>query len=68
MGPAVSVILDATVVRLVLVPSAMFLMGGANGWLPRALDRILPHPRLHADVAPEPRPAPVSASSSAPAG
>lgn len=46
----------------------MFLMGGANGRLPRALDRILPHPRLHADVAPEPRPAPVSASSSAPAG
>ncbi|MFJ1864509.1 MMPL family transporter [Streptomyces sp. NPDC088097] len=42
LGLAVSVILDATVVRLVLVPSLMFLMGRANWWLPRWLDRILP--------------------------
>ncbi|MFZ3474686.1 MMPL family transporter [Streptomyces sp. 4.24] len=45
LGLAVSVILDATVVRLVLVPSVMFLTGRANWWLPRALDRVLP--RLH---------------------
>ncbi|MFI5980106.1 MMPL family transporter [Streptomyces sp. NPDC051555] len=45
LGLAVSVVLDATVVRLVLVPSAMFLMGRGNWWLPRWLDRILP--RLH---------------------
>ncbi|MFD5889016.1 MMPL family transporter [Streptomyces sp. NPDC060334] len=68
VGLAVSVILDATVVRLVLVPSAMFLMGRANWWLPRVLDRVLPHPRVHADVPPDPRAAPISASSSAPAG
>ncbi|MFF7333994.1 MMPL family transporter [Streptomyces sp. NPDC008150] len=43
LGLAVSVVLDATVVRLVLVPSLMFLMGGANWWLPRWLDRRLPH-------------------------
>ncbi|WP_244162970.1 MMPL family transporter [Streptomyces bungoensis] len=46
LGLAVSVIVDATVVRLVLVPSAMFLMGRANWWIPRRLDRVLP--RLHA--------------------
>ncbi|MEU7427462.1 MMPL family transporter [Streptomyces sp. NPDC040750] len=43
LGLAVSVILDATVVRLVLVPSAMFLLGRTNWWLPRRLDRLLPH-------------------------
>ncbi|MFJ7301099.1 MMPL family transporter [Streptomyces sp. NPDC099088] len=42
LGLAVSVVLDATVVRLVLVPSLMFLMGRANWWLPRRLDRVLP--------------------------
>ncbi|MEV7687773.1 MMPL family transporter [Streptomyces bungoensis] len=46
LGLAISVIVDATVVRLVLVPSAMFLMGRANWWIPRRLDRVLP--RLHA--------------------
>lgn len=43
LGLAVSVVIDATVVRLVMVPSAMFLMGRANWWLPRRLDRVLPH-------------------------
>ncbi|GGN49504.1 membrane protein [Streptomyces albiflavescens] len=46
LGLAISVIVDATVVRLMLVPSAMFLMGKANWWTPRRLDRVLPH--LHA--------------------
>jgi RND superfamily putative drug exporter len=45
VGLAVSVVLDATVVRLILVPSTMFLMGKANWWFPRRLDRILP--RIH---------------------
>ncbi|MGW3135597.1 MMPL family transporter [Streptomyces sp. NPDC001139] len=43
LGLGVSVILDATVVRLVLVPSTMYLLGRANWWLPRWLDRLLPH-------------------------
>ena len=42
LGLAASVVLDATVVRLVLVPSTMFLMGKANWWLPTWLDRVLP--------------------------
>ncbi|MFE0515139.1 MMPL family transporter, partial [Streptomyces sp. NPDC058964] len=42
LGLGVSVIIDATVVRLVLVPSTMYLLGRANWWLPDWLDRLLP--------------------------
>ena len=40
VGLAVAIALDATVVRLVLVPTTMELMGDANWWLPKWLDRI----------------------------
>jgi RND superfamily putative drug exporter len=43
LGLAVSVVIDATVVRLVLVPATMYLFGRANWWLPRWMDRLLPH-------------------------
>jgi RND superfamily putative drug exporter len=43
MGLAVAVALDAFIVRTVLVPAAMHLFGNANWWLPRWLDRRLPH-------------------------
>ncbi|HEY3484014.1 MAG TPA: MMPL family transporter, partial [Ilumatobacteraceae bacterium] len=43
VGLTVAVLVDATVVRMILVPSSMALMGDANWWLPRWLDRILPH-------------------------
>jgi putative drug exporter of the RND superfamily len=43
VGLAVAVILDATVVRCLLVPATMILTGKANWWLPRWLDRIIPH-------------------------
>jgi RND superfamily putative drug exporter len=42
LGLAVAVLVDATVVRLVLVPAVMELLGQANWWLPRPLARILP--------------------------
>ncbi len=42
LGNAVAVALDATLVRLILVPAAMQLMGRWNWWLPGWLDRILP--------------------------
>lgn len=42
VGLAVSVVVDATVVRLVLVPAAMAALGRANWWTPRWLDRLLP--------------------------
>ena len=43
VGLATAVAVDATVVRMVLVPSTMALVGDPNWWLPRWLDRILPH-------------------------
>ncbi|MFI1439190.1 MMPL family transporter [Streptomyces fructofermentans] len=43
LGLGVSVVIDATLVRLLLVPSTMYLLGRANWWLPRWMDRVLPH-------------------------
>jgi RND superfamily putative drug exporter len=43
LGLAVAVLLDATVVRMMLVPATMELLGDKNWWLPRWLDRLLPH-------------------------
>jgi RND superfamily putative drug exporter len=37
------VLLDAFVVRLVIVPAAMTLLGRSSWWLPSWLDRVLPH-------------------------
>jgi RND superfamily putative drug exporter len=42
IGMASAILVDATVVRMVLVPAVMQLMGRANWWLPRWLDRVLP--------------------------
>ncbi|MGW5033163.1 MMPL family transporter [Streptomyces nigra] len=43
LGLAVSVLIDATVVRLLMVPAVMTLLGEHAWWTPRWLDRILPH-------------------------
>jgi putative drug exporter of the RND superfamily len=42
-GLATAILLDATVVRMLLVPATMELLGDRNWWLPRWLDRILPN-------------------------
>jgi RND superfamily putative drug exporter len=42
LGSAVAIAVDATIVRLALVPAAMELLGRWNWWLPRPLDRLLP--------------------------
>ena len=42
VGMAVAIMLDATVVRMVLVPATMTLLGRWNWWLPAWLDRLLP--------------------------
>lgn len=42
-GLAVAILLDATIVRMLLVPSTMELLGDKNWWIPRWLDRILPN-------------------------
>ncbi|MCM2517312.1 MMPL family transporter [Streptomyces griseoincarnatus] len=43
LGLAVSVLVDATVVRLLLVPAVMTLLGRHAWWTPHRLDRLLPH-------------------------
>ena len=43
VGLAVAVILDATIVRCLLVPALMVLMGKLNWYMPRWLDRLVPH-------------------------
>ncbi len=43
VGTGVAVFLDATVVRLILLPATMKLFGRANFWMPRWLDRLLPN-------------------------
>jgi RND superfamily putative drug exporter len=49
LGNAVAIALDATLVRLILVPAAMQLMGRWNWWLPGWLDRILPDLNVEGD-------------------
>ena len=53
LGMAVAVFLDATVIRMVLVPATMSLLGRYNWWLPGWLDRLLP--RIDLDVADDDR-------------
>jgi putative drug exporter of the RND superfamily len=43
LGLATAVFIDATIVRLLLVPATMKLLGDWNWWLPRWLDRLLPN-------------------------
>jgi RND superfamily putative drug exporter len=68
IGLATAVFVDATIVRMVLVPATMKLMGDANWWIPGWLDRLLPAididgeaglpaPEMTVDVTPEAVPA-----------
>jgi uncharacterized membrane protein YdfJ with MMPL/SSD domain len=57
LGSAIAIALDATLVRLVLVPAAMKLMGDWNWWMPSWLDRLLPDLSFEggsSEVEPEP--------------
>ncbi|MDO8390439.1 MAG: MMPL family transporter [Actinomycetota bacterium] len=68
LGMAVAVLVDATIVRMVLVPATMELLGARNWWIPKWLDRVLPrlnvegaHPadaaeRILDEIAKEPEP------------
>jgi len=69
VGMAVAVLIDATVVRMLLVPAVMALLGRANWWIPAWLDRILPtvnveggHPRPAKTGEPELAPAATTAT------
>jgi putative drug exporter of the RND superfamily len=60
VGLAAAIIIDAFVVRTVLVPAFMHIFGPANWWLPGWLDRLLPHLAVDIpDTRPSPRATPV---------
>jgi RND superfamily putative drug exporter len=50
LGLAVAIFIDATIVRMVLVPAVMELLGKANWWFPRRLDRLVPRLGVEVDV------------------
>jgi len=52
IGLASAVFIDATIVRLLLVPAVMEILGEANWWLPRGLDRLLPHIHVEGPAIP----------------
>jgi RND superfamily putative drug exporter len=47
LGLSVAVLLDATIVRMLLVPATMELLGDRNWWIPKWLDKIIP--QIHVD-------------------
>jgi RND superfamily putative drug exporter len=51
-GLASAILLDATIVRMLLVPATMELLGDRNWWLPRWLDRLLPKIDVEGHAAP----------------
>ena len=50
-GLATAIAIDATLVRMLIVPSTMELLGARNWWLPRWLDRIIPNLRIEGELA-----------------
>ena len=56
-GLALAVLIDASLVRMVILPATMELLGDRNWWLPRWLDRLLPHLEIErpAPTSPQPR-------------
>jgi putative drug exporter of the RND superfamily len=61
-GLAAAILLDATIVRMLLVPATMELLGDRNWWLPRWLDRILPNLDVEGHAEPVPEVAPADAA------
>jgi len=53
VGLAAAILLDATIVRMLLVPATMELLGDRNWWLPRWLDRLLPTIDVEGEALPE---------------
>jgi RND superfamily putative drug exporter len=66
-GLAVGVLFDAFVVRMLLIPSLMHLAGRAAWWLPRWLDRMLPHVDLEGSALERSQPHPGAVEHRAPA-
>jgi putative drug exporter of the RND superfamily len=43
IGMASAIAIDATIVRMVLVPAVMQILGERSWWLPRWMERLIPH-------------------------
>ncbi len=56
LGLATAIAIDATLVRMLIVPSTMELLGARNWWLPRRLDRLIPNLRIEGELASRPTP------------
>jgi RND superfamily putative drug exporter len=56
LGMAAAVLLDAFIIRMLVVPALMHRIGPANWWLPRWLDRALPHVSVEGSVDDHPQP------------
>ena len=54
VGLATAILLDATIVRMLLVPATMELLGDRNWWLPRWLGRVVPNVEVEGHAAPAP--------------
>ena len=54
IGLASAIVIDAFIIRTVLVPSLMHLIGASNWWLPGWLDRVIPHVNVEASDISEP--------------
>ncbi|HET8619672.1 MAG TPA: MMPL family transporter, partial [Acidimicrobiales bacterium] len=67
-GLATAILLDATIVRMLLVPATMELLGDRNWWLPRWLDRILPDVDVEGHAEPTPDDEAVEGREPVPAG
>ena len=52
LGLAAAILIDASLVRMVLVPAIMELLGRANWWMPPWLDRVVPRLGVEVDVTP----------------
>ena len=50
LGLATAIAIDATLVRMLIVPSTMELLGARNWWLPAWLDRIIPNLRVEGEL------------------
>ena len=58
LGLSVAVLIDATIVRMLLVPATMELLGNRNWWLPSWLDKVLPRLNVEGGSSPHPAPTP----------
>jgi RND superfamily putative drug exporter len=56
LGLATAILVDATIVRMILVPATMELLGKWNWWFPTWLDRLVPHISVEGHIPALPKP------------